>query len=83
MTDDRIKNLIDRLQNRNELITEEGEEAVYSWIDEHQVTRAEAEEVADSDGTFLEERLQIILERDIEEEGAIFVDDKVEEESND
>jgi hypothetical protein len=79
LDEERKKQLQDRLFKRNELITEEGEEAVISWIDENQVTRAEAEQIADYDGTFLEERLAIIIERDIEEEGAIFVDDVVEE----
>ena len=83
LDEERKKQLEDRLFKRNELITEEGEEAVISWIDENQVTRAEAEQIADSDGTFLEERLSIMLDRLIEEEGAIFVDDVVEEESND
>ena len=81
LDEDRKKQLEDRLFKRNELITEEGEEAVISWIDENQVTRAEAEQIADYDGTFLEERLSIMLDRIVEEEGAIFVDDVVEEET--
>ena len=83
LDEDRKRELEHILQKRNELITEEGEESVHSWIDENQVTRAEAEQIADSDGTFLEERLSIMLDRLIEEEGAIFGDDVVEEESND
>jgi hypothetical protein len=78
MKEDRKAQLEHRLSKRNELITEEGEEAVISWIAENQVTRAEAEQLADYEGTFLQTRLAIILDRNIEEEGvAIFVDDVV------
>jgi len=80
LDEDRKAQLEHRLFKRNEQITEEGEVAVSSWIDENQVTRSEAEQIADSDGTFLESRLSTMLDRLIEEEGAIFVDDKVEEE---
>ena len=79
LDEDRKAQLEHRLFKRNEQITEEGEVAVSSWIDENQVTRSEAEQIADSDGTFLESRLSTMLDRLIEEEGAIFVDDVLEE----
>ena len=84
MTDDRIKNLIEGLFRLNERITEDAEDTVQNWINDNQITRADAEQIADSDGNFLEERLSIMLDRDIED-GAIFFDEQNEEdeESND
>ena len=84
MTDDRIKNLIEGLFRLNERITDDAEDTVQNWINDNQITRADAEQIADSDGNFLEERLSIMLDRDIED-GAIFFDEQNEEdeESND
>ena len=79
LDEDRKSQLEHRLYKRHEVIYDEGEEAVISWIDENQVTRSEAEQIADSNGNFLEQRLSTMLDRLIEEEGAIFVDDVVEE----
>ena len=79
LDEDRKLQLEHRLYKRYEVIYDEGEEAVISWIDENQVTRSEAEQIADSNGNFLEQRLSTMLDRLIEEEGAIFVDDVVEE----
>jgi len=79
LDEDRKSQLEHRLYKRYEVIYDEGEEAVSSWIDENQVTRSEAEQIADSNGNFLEQRLSTMLDRLIEEEGAIFVDDVLEE----
>ncbi len=80
LDEDRKSQLEHRLYKRYETIYEEGEEAVHSWIEEQQVTRAEAEQIADVNGTFLHQRLSTLLDRDINEEGvAIFVDDKLED----
>ena len=79
MSKDRIKNLIEGLFRLNQRITEDAEDTVQNWIDDNQVTRADAEQIADSDGNFLEERLAIMLDRDIED-GAIFFDEKEKEE---
>ena len=78
MTDDRIKNLTEGLFRLNERITEDAEDTVQNWINDNQITRADAEQIADSDGNFLEERLSIMLDRDIED-GAIFFDEQNEE----
>ena len=78
MSKDRIKNLIEGLFRLNQRITEDAEDTVQNWIDDNQVTRADAEQIADSDGNFLEERLAIMLDRDIED-GAIFFDEKEKE----
>ena len=78
MSKDRIKDLIEGLFRLNQRITEDAEDTVQNWIDDNQVTRADAEQIADSDGNFLEERLAIMLDRDIED-GAIFFDEKEKE----
>jgi len=78
MSDDRIKDLIEGLFRLNERITEDAEDTVQNWINDNQITRADAEQIADSDGNFLEERLSIMLDRDIED-GAIFFDEQNEE----
>jgi len=78
MSDDRIKDLIEGLFKLNERITEDAEDTVQNWINDNQITRADAEQIADSDGNFLEERLSIMLDRDIED-GAIFFDEQNEE----
>jgi len=78
MSDDRIKNLIEGLFRLNERITEDAEDVVQNWINDNQITRADAEQIADSDGIFLEELLSIMLDRDIED-GAIFFDEQSEE----
>ena len=78
MSDDRIKNLIEGLFRLNERITEDAEDVVQNWINDNQITRADAEQIADSDGIFLEELLSIMLDRDIED-GAIFFDEQNEE----
>lgn len=79
LDEDRKSQLEHRLYKRYETIYEEGEEAVHSWIEEQQVTRAEAEQIADVNGTFLHQRLSTLLDRDINEKVAIFVDDKLED----
>ena len=76
LDEDRKSQLEHRLYKRYETIYEEGEEAVISWIEEQQVTRAEAEQIADANGTFLHQRLSTLLD---EEGVAIFVDDKLED----
>ena len=78
MSDDRIKDLIEGLFRLNERITEDAEDTVQNWINDNQITRADAEQIADSDGNFLEQRLSIMLDRDIED-GAIFFDEQNEE----
>lgn len=77
---DRIKELKDTLFKMNEYITETAEDDVYKWIDINKVARAQAEEIADKDGTFLEQRLYFILERQLENENEddIFHNDKKE-----
>lgn len=77
---DRIKELEDNLFNMNTYITEQAEDELYKWIDINKLTRAEAEIIADKDGTFLEQRLYFILERQLEneDEDNIFYNDKKE-----
>ena len=52
LDEDRKSQLEHRLYKRYEVIYDEGEEAVSSWIDENQVKRSEAEQIADSNGNF-------------------------------
>ena len=52
LDEDRKSQLEHRLYKRYEVIYDEGEEAVSSWIDENQVKRSEADQIADSNGNF-------------------------------
>jgi len=47
----------------------------YSRIDHNKITRKEAEQIAKLEGHFVEERLQLLLDKELDENEKIFEDD--------
>lgn len=77
MTDDRIKDLENRLSKWVSALADETDNQLCEWIDENKVTRAEAEQIAKFGGNFLQERLQLLLDKELDDDEAIFEDDEV------
>ena len=79
MTDDRIKDLEHRLFKWVSALADETDDQLCEWIDENKITREEAQQIAKFDGHFLQERLQLLLDRELGDDEAIFEDDEVRE----
>ena len=79
MTDDRIKDLENRLFKWVSALADETDNQLCEWIYENKVTRAEAEQIAKFGGNFLQERLQLLLDKELDDDEAIFEDDEVTE----
>jgi len=79
MTDDRIKDLENKLSRWVSALADETDEYLCEWIDENKIKREEAQQIAKFDGHFLQERLQLLLDRELGDDEAIFEDDEVRE----
>ena len=79
MTDDRIKDLENKLSRWVSALADETDEHLCEWIVENKITRDEAQQIAKFDGHFLQERLQLLLDRELGDDEAIFEDDEVRE----
>ena len=77
MTDNRIKDLENKLSRWASGLADQTDELLLEWIDENKVTRVEAKKIAKLDGNFLQERLELILDRELCDDEAIFEDDEV------
>ena len=79
MTDDRIKDLESKLSRGVSTLADETDEHLCEWIDENKITREEAQQIAKFDGHFLQERLQLLLDKELGDDEAIFEDDEIRE----
>ena len=79
MSDDRIKDLESKLSRWVSTLADETDEYLCEWIDENKITREEAQQIAKFDGHFLQERLQLLLDKELGDDEAIFEDDEIRE----
>jgi len=75
MTDDRIKEFKNYLFKWSQNLADTADEELLQWIDHNKITRKEAEQIAKLEGHFVEERLQLLLDKELDENEKIFEDD--------
>ena len=73
---DRITDLKYKLSKWDTALADEIDNDLYEWINELNVTRAEAKQIAKADGSTLQNRLYVMLEQDLDDDEIIFKDDK-------
>jgi hypothetical protein len=73
---ERIADLKYKLSKWDTAIADEVDNDLYEWINELNVTREEAKQLAKADGTLLQNRLFVMLEQDLGDDEIIFKDDK-------
>jgi len=79
MSDDRIKDLESKLSRWVSTLADETDQHLCEWIDKNKITREEAQQIAKFDGHFLQERLQLLLDKELGDDEAIFEDDEIRE----
>jgi len=73
---DRITDLKYKLSKWDTALADQIDNDLYEWINEFNVTRAEAKQLAKADGSPLLVRLYVMLEQDLDDDEIIFKDDK-------
>ncbi len=56
-------------------LADTADDELLQWIDHNKITRKEAEQIAKLEGHFVEGRLQLLLDKELDENEKIFEDD--------
>jgi hypothetical protein len=75
MTDNKIKELKNYLFKWSQNLADAADDELLQWIDHNKITRKEAEQIAKLEGHFVEERLQLLLDKELDQSEKIFEDD--------
>ena len=75
MTDNKIKELKNYLFKWSQNLADTTDDELLQWIDHNKITRREAEQIAKLEGHFVEERLQLLLDKELDKNEKIFEDD--------
>ena len=76
---DRIKEFKNYLFKWSQNLADTTDGELLQWIDHNKITRKEAEQIAKLEGHFVEERLQLLLDKELGDDEAIFEDDEIRE----
>mgnify|MGYP001192295776 CR=1 FL=1 len=79
MTDERVKEFKNYLFKWSQNLADTADKELLQWIDHNKITRKEAEQIAKLEGHFVEERLQLLLDKELGDNEAIFEDDEIRE----
>jgi hypothetical protein len=73
---ERIADLKYKMSKWDTALADEIDNDLYEWINELNVTREEAKQLAKADGSPLQNRLFVMLEQELHDDEIIFKDDK-------
>jgi|LauGreDrversion2_2_1035103.scaffolds.fasta_scaffold358434_1 hypothetical protein len=73
---ERIADLKYKLSKWDTALADEIDNDLYEWINELNVTREEAKQLAKADGSPLQNRLFVMLEQELHDDEIIFKDDQ-------